>query len=542
VRRLIGLLASLVMTVTLLALPEPAGAGVALQIKSARATNTTPGQSAQIEVAAASDYGVTGLSVRLHLVNDSDLIATLSTFDLVSGTAEDGVWRSTDTVTVPDGRVSIDVKATTGLSANLGYVYAGIIDNGRDVRVSELVASPDSLDSDHGDFRLTGRVVTQAADGTEQGVGHNTIQLLDATWNSELGYTTTDDQGYFSAAAHLNHAARVDAVSLPNATYRSAKIETVVHYTTLATRLTIAAPADGGVVGASMTLSGRLERQSPTGEWSGLGSARVHIFSRGPENATDVVTGADGTYRAQVTVRPGDTAGTAEFFGDMGTGTYKFSSAVANGVIVRAQPTIVEFDAGPEPVGRGATVTVRGRVLRPTATGGTEPAPQAYVTVQFSADGKKWSDAYSSLTDAHGRFSAGVRAEQDGRWRAFVEKDYAYLAAAGPTDYVDTRYRTRISGFNASPEPVRKGGRVTVTGLLQRNTTSWKAFTKRTARIYFRARGGTKWTYAGSATTDARGRFTFAGKAAKDGYWRATYAGDSADLSVTGASDYVDVR
>ncbi|GAA4618346.1 hypothetical protein GCM10023195_82400 [Actinoallomurus liliacearum] len=188
-------------------------------------------------------------------------------------------------------------------------------------------------------------------------------------------------------------------------------------------------------------------------------------------------------------------------------------------------------------------MTVRGRVLRPAANGGTEPAPHAYVGMRFSADGKKWPGPYGyALTDAHGMFSLKMPAERDGYWNAFVEKDDSYLGVTGPSDYVDTKYRTRISGLNASPEPVRKGRRITVTGLLQRNTTSWKAFTKRSVKIYFRAKGGTKWTYAGSAKTDGRGRFTFGAKASKDGYWRATYAGDSAYLAVTSGSDYVDVR
>ncbi|GAA4637545.1 hypothetical protein GCM10023196_091770 [Actinoallomurus vinaceus] len=542
-RRLLGLLAALVMSIAVLAMPEPAMAGVGvLKIKSAKATDTTPGHSAQIEVAAASDYGVTELVVRLHLVNDRNIIATLNT-DRISGTAEDGVWRSTETVTIPDGRVEIEVKAATGLGGHLGYVSAGIIDNGRDVRLSELTASPDSLDSEHGDFRLTGRLVTRATDGTEQGVGHHTIRLLNATQNLEMGYTITDDQGYFSAAAHLNRAARVDAVSPADAIYRTAKIETVVHYTALATRLTIEAPADGGVVGKGMTLTGRLERQSLTGEWSGLSGATVNLSSSGA-SAIDVVTGADGTYSAQMTVQPGDVYWSALFLGDMGaSGTYEHSSAVANGVIVRTQPKIVDLDAGPEPAGRGATVTVRGHVVRPAPAGGTEPAPQAYVGVQFSADGKKWSGPSGfTLTDAHGAFSLGVTADRDGYWRAFVEKDYSYLAATGPSDYVDTKYRTRISGLNASPEPVRKGRTITVAGVLERNTTSWKAFATRSVKIYFRADGSTKWTYAGTARTDGHGRFSFGAKASKDGSWRATYAGDSSYLAVTSAADHVDVR
>jgi hypothetical protein len=93
-----------------------------------------------------------------------------------------------------------------------------------------------------------------------------------------------------------------------------------------------------------------------------------------------------------------------------------------------------------------------------------------------------------------------------------------------------TRTRTAISSFNASPEPIKKGRRLTVAGTLKRHTTSWKAFPGQSVKIYF------------AAKTSSTGHFSHTFTADRDGTWRATYAGSSTHLAVTGSGDYVDVR
>jgi hypothetical protein len=133
---------------------------------------------------------------------------------------------------------------------------------------------------------------------------------------------------------------------------------------------------------------------------------------------------------------------------------------------------------------------------------------------------------------------------RDGYWRVDTTEmpGAGELPATSGADYVDVRYRTAISSFNASPEPVTKGRRLTVAGTLKRDTTSWKAFSGQSVKIYFAAKGATSWTYEGTAKTSSTGRFSHAFTSAKDGTWRATYAGSGAYLAVTGPGDYVDVR
>lgn len=119
---------------------------------------------------------------------------------------------------------------------------------------------------------------------------------------------------------------------------------------------------------------------------------------------------------------------------------------------------------------------------------------------------------------------------------------YEELPATSGADYVDVRYRTAISGFNAGPEPIKKGGRLTVSGTLKRDTSAWKAFPGQSVKIYFAADGATTWTYEGTAQTSSTGHFSHAFTAAKNGTWRATYAGSGTYLAVTGSGDHVDVR
>lgn len=107
------------------------------------------------------------------------------------------------------------------------------------------------------------------------------------------------------------------------------------------------------------------------------------------------------------------------------------------------------------------------------------------------------------------------------------------------------RTATRITGANASPEPVKKGRTITVTGKLQQRLGSgvWKAYASQKVRILFKAKGSTTWTDLGTATTKADGTFKKGLKATKDGTWQPVLLyPDSKHLLSSGSEDFVDVR
>ncbi|MFD4829227.1 hypothetical protein ACFWPV_05120 [Streptomyces uncialis] len=98
---------------------------------------------------------------------------------------------------------------------------------------------------------------------------------------------------------------------------------------------------------------------------------------------------------------------------------------------------------------------------------------------------------------------------------------------------------------DASPEPVVKGGTLTVTGKLTRanwNTKKYDAYGDRTVSLQFRARGTDTFRTVKKATTSRTGTLKAKVTASADGYYRWVYQGNSATGAATSTADYVDVR
>ncbi|WP_141580175.1 hypothetical protein [Actinomadura sp. WMMA1423] len=176
------------------------------------------------------------------------------------------------------------------------------------------------------------------------------------------------------------------------------------------------------------------------------------------------------------------------------------------------------------------------------ADGSRTPAPHASYRLQFSTDKRTWGNKSAlTSTDEQGRFNVTGKAYHDGYWRVAVQGGGDYTATAGPSDFVDVRYLTRILDYFAAPDPVRKGATVTLQGMLYRYTDKWHHFTQQKMYFYFRPKGSTKWSYLGSTRGDRNELFRKGFKATKDGTWRAYYPGSTAYAKVY-RDEYVDVR
>lgn len=110
---------------------------------------------------------------------------------------------------------------------------------------------------------------------------------------------------------------------------------------------------------------------------------------------------------------------------------------------------------------------------------------------------------------------------------------------------------TRWQSFNAGPEPVRKGGRVTIKATLQRADWDKDAYVRfggsaQTATVQFKAKGGSTWTHVkrvgfvstGQVSTQVRVKDVVA----RDGWYRVHFAGTAASSAAVTTPDYVDVR
>ncbi|MYX02894.1 MULTISPECIES: calcium-binding protein [unclassified Streptomyces] len=98
---------------------------------------------------------------------------------------------------------------------------------------------------------------------------------------------------------------------------------------------------------------------------------------------------------------------------------------------------------------------------------------------------------------------------------------------------------------NASPEPVKKNGTITVTGALTRanwSTYKYGGYTKQPVKLQFRKKGTSTYTTLKTVTTDSKGLLKTTTKATADGYFRYSFAGTSTTPAVTTAGDYVDVK
>jgi hypothetical protein len=450
-----------------------------------------------------------------------------------------------------------------GLVLVAAQVPASADDTPAPTRFSEFAITPTTVDVDNPTVTYTGRLVYTATDGSEQGLPNVPVCLRKDAFCYR--YANTDADGRFTASVTLGTAGETPMMVEGNANARyqgnryysyATATGMYLHVHALKTRMSIGFDPAPSVVGDKVNVTGALERVTPDGGWTAAPSQIVKIFYRpnGVPAETQVaqgVTAADGTYSVPVTV-PGEGFWHAEIPtafmrepSSLGWGNGAYLGTRADSPLMNAnyRTTITGFNASPEPVGKGSTITASGRVLRFRADGSAEPGTGSPF-LQFSADGEKWTTVYGVDPDANGYFKITTPAVSDGYWRVDTTEmpGVGELPATSGADYVDVRYRTAISGFNASPEPIKKGKRLTVAGTLKRDTTSWKAFSGQSVKIYFAPKGATTWTYEGAAKTSSTGHFSHTFTAAKDGTWRATYAGSSTYLAVTGSGDYVDVR
>ncbi|MEU1465956.1 calcium-binding protein [Streptomyces sp. NPDC005727] len=98
---------------------------------------------------------------------------------------------------------------------------------------------------------------------------------------------------------------------------------------------------------------------------------------------------------------------------------------------------------------------------------------------------------------------------------------------------------------NASPEPVAKGARITVTGKLVRanwDTYRYAGYAGQAVKLQFRPKGSSTYTTVVTVNTSGTGTLRTTVKAARDGYWRWNFTGTHTTGPAKATGDYVDVR
>ncbi|MER6083032.1 calcium-binding protein [Streptomyces sp. NPDC001833] len=98
----------------------------------------------------------------------------------------------------------------------------------------------------------------------------------------------------------------------------------------------------------------------------------------------------------------------------------------------------------------------------------------------------------------------------------------------------------RLANTQAGPEPVAKGGRLTVTGALTRanwDTNVYAGYGSKSVALQFKKSGSSSYTTVKTVTTDSSGKLRTTVTANASGTWRWKFAGAS---TTTGATAYGD--
>ncbi|MGW3494704.1 hypothetical protein [Streptomyces sp. NPDC001020] len=98
---------------------------------------------------------------------------------------------------------------------------------------------------------------------------------------------------------------------------------------------------------------------------------------------------------------------------------------------------------------------------------------------------------------------------------------------------------------DAAPEPVKKGGTLTVTGKLSRanwEDNKYHGYTAQPVKLQFRKKGSSTYTTLKTIKTNSTGSLKTTVKATGSGYYRYSFAGTTTTPAVNATGDYVEVK
>lgn len=411
-------------------------------------------------------------------------------------------------------------------------------------KFTEFQVTPTEVDAADGLVRFSGRLVHLDADGAERPVAGVPLLLSYGVPEEEL---VTDSDGRFAGSVYVHHSSvslHVRYQRTADSPYRNAVSPSVPVTVTgsAETRLSIrVTPGDKIFAQDTAQVSGKAEWRRVTGQWLPLKGHTVRVMCG--TDGQSVRTALDGTYAIPFTVRR--RCNFYVHYPSHEPQTLLSSTASARPtpeVHVRTRFADVEW---PRAVERGKRILVTG-YLYGNEDAGFSPVRGARVRLEFSPDGRRWKHAGDSPVSEESHFELSALAPGKGYWRIRILQVPSYCTSPGVlrSALIPVKDRTRFTGFNASPEPVRKGAAITVKGTLQRRTPAgvWKAFGKRAVTIEFRPKGSGTWRRLRTVKTNAKGRVLTRFKAVRDGYWRLSFAEAPLFFGSRSAADYVDVR
>lgn len=514
--------------------PATVGIGRALTVDQQRGTFrvtawTDAPQAAVTAVSAKVRQGDTVLAELPSLTQDP------SNKGLFALPAESTLKLTEDGGTIPAlGRYAIDVTATDSLGNTVTRTDAGTLD---------FTLRPSLTRYDSGVATWADRnahpagtlVGIQPGSADQVPLSGRSVSIERYADDAPLGSAVTDSGGAF-AAEPIPVATRWEA-------YRAVFTENSdqVHGSTAdydsvdvrSRRMALAVTADKtrAVNGETVTLTGRV-----TDPVDGAPVADEPLEALlGNGIPKPVRTDADGRFTVRLVAAP--STGTSGW-SVRGTGLFQ-DGLYTSGTL--DLPTDTRTTLTAYRLGGDQRLTVYGQFRSPYETWPSS-ATQT-VLLEQSPDGQTgWRKVASTSFQAEVRRSFGIGLATKGGWfRLRSVGSSAYAESVSRTFHV-TRTSTRVLSVDATPEPIAKGGVVTVRGTVQHDQGGWKPLANQPVQLRFAAWGSKTWKTVAWGHTNAAGQTALKARTSVDGTYTLVYVGDATHFDAAGKGDFVDVR
>ncbi|MGW1716068.1 hypothetical protein [Streptomyces sp. NPDC002156] len=465
--------------------------------------------------------------------------------------ASSGVWRApVHLADLGDYRVTVDLldasgATLTGAPARYPLRYETTL------TIPDLTATPTVPDYLHQRVSVSGTVLATdprhpedsvpAAAGVPVGIGFGHGGRVTATTASDGRFTGS----FVPTQQSIELTAAPEATdSYPGATGLLTP-EQDLHTVQAPVRFSASTHALNLKQGTTGTVTGRAEIRTTSG-WQPLPHTDIRVFGRDPDLvAGQTTTDSRGLYTLRV---PSDSpAPTAELVA--GTDYMPFQQVATEPFSLHvAYTTHIEMDAS---LDDDSALHVSGYLYYEDFRAHWPAKPT--VTLQYSKDGRSgWKNAATLPIKV--RYDKPLFEEDFARtFTTPINNAYWRARFNGNPDLATTtskpvhryRYATRIIGFHASPDPVRKGYPIRFTGTLQyKDGTTWKPFDGGSPALYFRPRGSSAYRLVSDLGTDRHGHLDGMALAKQDGTWAVAFDRQTWDhyLKSARVTDYVDVR
>ncbi|MFF7881768.1 hypothetical protein ACH40F_16455 [Streptomyces sp. NPDC020794] len=514
-------------------------------------------QPGMLFVTAHSDSPITRITAHFYRLDAPDGAPEAgSTEDFTQYSGQDarsGTWRApVHLADLGDYRVTIDLQDASGATVT-GALSPYTLQYRTVVTIPDVTATPSVPDYLHQEVSVSGTVEVADPRHPDAHAPADGIPVAVNTGSGQVTATATADGRFTAAFVPTRPTFQLSASALASSSYPGA-IDVLtspqsLHTTQAPVRFSTSTHALHLKQGATGTVTGHAEIQTTSG-WQPLPHTTITLLGLAAGGTSSLVAGqtvTDGQGSYTLHVSSDNPAPSAELVA--GTDYMPFQQVTTEPFSLHvAYNTHIDMSAF---LNDDSSLKVSGYVYYedPRAKWPAKPT----VTLQYSKDGKSgWKNATTvPLTIRHNKpqfeetFARTLTAPNiDAYWRArFNGNPDLGTSTTKPIHLY--RYATRITGFHASPDPVRKSQPISFGGTLQyKKGTAWMPFVGGSPTLYFKPRGSSTYHYVCDLGTDKHGHLVGMVSAKQDGTWAIALNRQTEDhyLESARVTDYVDVR